>query len=85
MPTKKSFTKELTSLFYINLTVLVLILSAFNLTIKHKKTIQVLGAEVDNTFLEEIALKHPTYRDGWVELNRMDMVRRIDPNFSLEP
>lgn len=78
---KKNFTKELTFLFYINITVIILLLSFFNLSQKPKTKIQVLGAETDTSYWEELVKKHPTYRDAWMELNRMDKVIEIDPNF----
>lgn len=80
---RKNFTKDLTVLFYINLVVIILILSAFNLVTQKQSQIQVLGAKTDSNFWQEFVIKHPTYRDGWVELNRMDKVKEIDPNFQL--
>jgi hypothetical protein len=82
MARKRNFDKDLRTLFYINSIVLILILSILNLLSLKKKEIKVLGAETtDNTFWEEFVAKHPTYRDGWVELGRMDKVKQIDPNY----
>lgn len=82
---KKSydFRQELINLIYINLAILVILLSIFNLQTKKKDQITVLGANDDLTYWEELVKKHPTYRDGWVELGRIDIVKQIDPNFQL--
>lgn len=85
MAKKKNFTNDLTFLFFINLTVLVLLLTMFNLSNQHKKTVKVLGAETNNSFWEEMVIKHPTYRDAWMELGRIDKVKQIDPNWSDKP
>jgi len=77
--------KELNYLLKINLIIIVLLLSFFNLTLLNKHETKVLGETIDNSYWEELVAKNPTYRDGWIELGRMDMVRQIDPNFSLEP
>lgn len=82
MGRKKSFRDELQLLLYINIVFIILLLSIFNLSQKPKTQIQVLGAETDNSYWEEIVIKHPTYRDAWVELNRFDKVEEIDPNFT---
>lgn len=75
--------KELHNFVLISLTILVLLLSIFNLqNIRPNKTIEVLGATDDGLFWQEFITKHPTYRDGWLELDRMDMVKKIDPNWS---
>lgn len=81
MAKKRSFTKDLQHLLYINLAVLILILSFFNLISPKKKVVEVLGAETDNAFWQELVSKHPTYRDGWVELGRIDKIKEIDPNY----
>lgn len=81
MAKKKKYDKELRTLFYINLAVLILIISAFNLFNQKKKDVQVLGIETNDTFWQDFVIKHPTYRDGWIELGRMDKVKEIDPNF----
>ncbi len=80
----KKFNNELSTLFYINIAVLILVLSAFNLAFSREEHIQVLGSETDNVFWEEMVAKHPTYRDAWIELGRMDKVKQIDPNY-LQP
>ena len=82
MKRKKDYSKDLTTLLYINLAIIVLLLSLFNLKGKEKKEISVLGSTVDNSYWEEMVVKHPTYRDAWVELGRMDKVEEIDPNFT---
>lgn len=82
MAKKKDFSEDLHTLLYINLAVIILFLTLFNiLNINNKKSVEVLGATTDNTYWEEIVIKHPTYRDAWVELGRMDKVEEIDPNF----
>lgn len=83
MPQKKSlnFQKELHNYLLILFSVFVLLLSFFNLTKQNKKTVQVLGANTDNTFWEEFVIKHPTYRDAWIELRRIDKIKEIDPNY----
>lgn len=79
----KKINGDLQTLLYINLAVLTLLLSLFNLASSSKKSrVEVLGAETDNTFWQDFVVKHPTYRDAWVELGRMDKVKEIDPNFS---
>lgn len=78
---KKNFRNDIQLLLYINIAVIVLLLSTFNLSQKPKTQVQVLGAETDNLYWENLVLNHPTYRDAWVELGRMDKVLEIDPNF----
>jgi len=73
--------KELFNLLYITSAILIILLSMFNLQNINKKQIKVLGIETDNSFWEDFVQKNPTYRDGWVELDRMDKVNEIDPNF----
>jgi len=83
---RHNFKKDLDFLLFATLSVLILLLALFNLQNINKKTskeIMVLGAETDNLFWEDFMLKHPTYIDGWIELERMDKVREIDPNFTL--
>jgi hypothetical protein len=82
MAKKRNFNKDLQFLLYINIAVIILLLSIFNLSQKPKRQIQVLGAETNNSYWEEMVQKHPTYRDAWVELGRMDKVEEIDPNFN---
>ncbi len=82
MAKKRNFNKDLQFLLYINIVVIILLLSIFNLSQKPKREIQVLGAETNNLYWEELVKKHPTYRDAWVELGRMDKVEEIDPNFN---
>lgn len=82
MAKKRNFNKDLQFLLYINIAVIILLLSIFNLSQKPKRQVQVLGAETNNSYWEELVKKHPTYRDAWVELGRMDKVEEIDPNFN---
>lgn len=78
-----NYSEELTNLLKITLSITILLLSFFNLqSLNKKKEIRVLGTTIDNTFWEEMTIKHPTYRDAWVELNRFDKVREIDPNYT---
>ena len=82
MAKKRNFNKDLQFLLYINIAVIILLLSIFNLSQKPKRETQVLGAETNNSYWEETVKKHPTYRDAWVELGRMDKVEEIDPNYN---
>lgn len=82
MSKKRNFSRDLEQLLYINIAIIVLMLAAFNLSQKTKPTIQVLGATDNNQFWQDLVSKHPTYRDGWVELGRMDVVESIDPNYN---
>lgn len=54
----------------------------FNIQSHRNKEVAVLGATDNSDYWEEITLKHPTYRDAWVELGRMDKVYEIDPNYN---
>jgi hypothetical protein len=56
--------KELNNLLYITLAILILLLSTINLSMKPRKEIKVLGVTTDNSFWEEMVIKHPTYRDA---------------------
>ena len=79
-------TNVFSNFLYISFTVLVLLLSLLNLQgLKNEQDVQVLGATDDKVFWEELAAKHPTYKDAWIELGRIDKVRQIDPNFSRLP
>ena len=74
--------KELTSLLYITFVFLILLLSIFNLqNINKKSVVKVLGVEDDKSFWQDMVTKNPTYRDGWIELGRLDKIREIDPNY----
>lgn len=81
MAKKKNYSNDLSNLLYINLAILVLLLTLFNLQLMEKRPVKVLGATTDNSYWEEMVKKHPTYRDGWIELGRMDKAKEIDPNF----
>ena len=82
MAKKKNLSKDLNFLLYITFSILILLLSISNLqNIERKKVVKVLGAETNTYFWEHFMAKHPTYIDGWIELERMDKVEEIDPNF----
>lgn len=82
MSKAKDFSKDFSLVIYINLAIIVLLLAFFNIqNINEKRQITVLGASTDNSYWEEMVKKHPTYRDAWVELGRMDKVLEIDPNY----
>lgn len=88
MALKKRFTKDLKQLLYINLSVLIIILSAFNLylfsknsLIRSQKNIKVLGSEKDNSFWLKMTEENPTYIDAWIELGNIKKVKEIDPNY----
>ncbi len=69
---------------YLNIALFVLLLSFFNLTQIKKSgasTSKVLGVKTDKDFWIDFVEKHPTYRDGWIELGRLDKIKQIDPNF----
>ncbi|HLD92548.1 MAG TPA: hypothetical protein VI795_04110 [Patescibacteria group bacterium] len=79
-----NFQKDLDFLLFATFSILILLLTIFNLqnlNTKKISKIQVLGAETNNLFWEEFMSKHPTYIEGWVELGRIDKVEEIDPNF----
>ncbi len=78
---QKNFDKDLQTLLFINITVLILFFSFFNLIKSEKKAVQVLGVESNNDYWIEITKSHPTYRDAWIELGRLDKVKEIDPNY----
>ncbi len=76
------YSDELINFLKITLSITVLLLSFFNLKeTKKVREVQVLGVDTNNLFWEEMTVKHPTYRDAWVELGRFDKVREIDPNY----
>jgi cell division protein FtsL len=81
MTKKRNFSSDLQFLFFVNLTIIVLLLSIFNLSNKTKTETKVLGTTTDNSYWEEMVKKHPTYKEAWVELGRMDKVYEIDPNY----
>ncbi len=79
--------KDLNTLTFITVAVLVLLLSIFNLqSIHRQETLQVLGQQTENysQFWQNLVDKHPTYKMGWYELGRIDKVLTIDPNFNLD-
>ncbi len=84
---KLNFKKELTFLLYITFVFLILLLSIFNLqNINKKPVVKVLGIEDevtydDKSFWQDLVVKNPTYRDGWIELRRLDKIKEIDPNY----
>lgn len=81
----KSIIKEnLNYLIYVLASVLILLLSIFNMRERHQINKTVLGAQIesqDTVFWQEITKDNPTYIDAWVELGRMDKVFEIDPNY----
>ena len=82
MTKKKNFTKDLNLLLYITFSILILLLSISNLqNLEKKKSVEVLGIETNTLFWEDFIAKYPTYIDGWIELERMDKVKEIDPNY----
>lgn len=80
---KVSYSKDLKMLLLINLSVIILLLSIFVLQHKNNREIKVLGVSTNNHYWEEVVTKHPTYIDGWIELERIDVVKQIDPNYPL--
>lgn len=83
MAQKKDFNKDVNILLYITFSVLLLLLSIFNLqNIKVKtKQVTVLGTNTNIDYWNDFVVKHPTYIEGWNELNRQDKVKEIDPNY----
>ncbi len=82
---KKNYDNELIYLLGITASVLILLLSLFNLQHSSKKNVEVLGTSIESTYWEDLLTKYPTYIDGWVEIGRMDKVKEIDPNWSDKP
>lgn len=80
---KKNYDNELIYLLGITASVLILLLSLFNLKHSSKKNVEVLGTSIESTYWEDLLTKYPTYIDGWVEIGRMDKVKEIDPNYIL--
>ena len=78
---KKDLQSELFNLLNINIAIFILLLSFFNINQKREASVQVLGTKTENTFWIDFVAKHPTYRDGWIELGRLDKVKEIDPNY----
>lgn len=86
VPKKSNFSDELNTFMYGSCAIFILLLSLFNLqNIKTRRENQVLGTTDNTVFWEELSKKHPTYKDAWIELGRIDKVRQIDPNFSRLP
>lgn len=89
MTKKNNYFKDLQYLLYITFAVLIILLSIFNLQNTLQKQIKVLGSttisrtqvEKERFFWEEFQRKNPTYIDGWIELERPDKVKEIDPNY----
>lgn len=82
----KNYKKEIRFFLSIIVVMLILLLSTFNLQNKIKPAQdeaknKVLGITTDSSFWTSFVEKHPTYRDGWLELGRIDKVKEIDPNF----
>lgn len=65
----------------------VLFLTAINIStfLQPKINTKVLGIETtDNSntdFWKSFLDQHPNYIPGWIEIGRMDKVKRIDPNY----
>lgn len=79
---KIDISQELQSFLYINFALFILLISFFNLSqIKKRAEVKILGAKTDNSFWIDFVAKHPTYRDGWIELGRIDKIKEIDPNY----
>lgn len=81
---KINYKEELNNYFFILFSVFVLLLTFINISnITAKKEVRVLGAQSEDNskFWEDLLEKHPTYRDGWVELGRIDKIKQIDPNY----
>lgn len=89
MTKKKDYSKDLQTLLFINLGVLTLMISMFNIYLfsKNEKKAsnqnesQVLGIEDNRDYWQSLVEKHPSYIDGWIELDRLDKVNEIDPNY----
>lgn len=84
MTKKRDFSKELNFLFLVMTTVIILLLSIFNLQSQPKTKTVVLGASDNKEYWQEITSNHPSYRDAWVELGRYDKVYEIDPNYIIK-
>lgn len=81
---KRVIEQNLIYLVYILASILILLLSIFNMQEKHQNNNIVLGAQAeskDDKFWQEITNDNPTYIDAWLELGRMDKVLEIDPNY----
>ncbi len=63
----------------------ILLLTAANINNFLKPKTKVLGIETHNTsdieFWEDFLKNHPRYIPGWVEIERLDKVKEIDPNW----
>ena len=79
--------KNLKFFLYVSSSVLVLLLSLLNIQSLNSHKPKVLGVQVadDSKFWQEFLEKHPTYIDGWIELERFDKVSEIDPNYFQKP
>lgn len=71
------------------LVIFILFLSAYNIKSYFVPT-KVLGVEtqslsLEKEFWENFIKENPNYIPGWIELERMDKVIEIDPNFFLRP
>ena len=69
--------KELINLLYITLAVLILLLSTLNLSTKPKQETKVLGTTTDNSYWEEMVVKHQHIEmlglnlEEWIRLSRL--------------
>ncbi|QQG41912.1 MAG: hypothetical protein HYV90_01205 [Candidatus Woesebacteria bacterium] len=70
-----------------SLLLLVLFLSAFDISVFLRLKTKVLGVSTpgdEQSFWTDFTSNHPNYIPGWIELGRMDKVKEIDPNFKLD-
>lgn len=77
-----NITKEL--LIYVALLIILLITSLNINNYLRPKQVKVLGTETVNReeiFWQDFLAKNPDYVPGWIEIGRMDMALKIDPNF----
>lgn len=83
MAKKSKYSKELDFLLLSILVIIILLLSISNLSSLSNKerVVSVLGTNTDYEFWVNFVQKHPDYIDGWLELNRLDKVAEIDPNY----
>jgi uncharacterized membrane protein YecN with MAPEG domain len=76
--------KMATELFIVVVAISVLLLSAINIS-NYQAPKMVLGAEIqvdsDDQFWTEFLSNNPNYIPGWIEIERMDKAREIDPNY----
>ena len=63
----------------------ILLLTAINISTFLQPQTKVLGItsqeNMDEEFWREFLEKHPSYIPGWIEIERLDKVKEIDPNY----